>query len=73
MRTLSEAAPAGSAARTEPPARPPGEGRGRGLDQASHQELDLALEGERISSVEPRDQPGLGGFCSWSRITSVNL
>lgn len=46
MRRLSEAAPAGSAAWTEPPARPPREGRETGLDQASHQELDLARRGK---------------------------
>lgn len=34
---------------------PPGEGRVTGWDRASSQGLDLAFEGERISSAEQRD------------------
>lgn len=66
MQKLSEAAPAGSVAWTEPPAQPPGEGRGAGLDQASHQELHLAFEGQSVSSIELCDQQGLGCFCGLS-------
>lgn len=55
------------------PTQPPGEGKGAGSGQASLQELDLAFEGERISSVELCDQQGLGHFCSLSQIMSVHL
>lgn len=73
MWKLSEAAPAGSAAQTEPPWRPPGEARGTGLGQAPQQELGLAFEGERIASITLCDLQGLGRFCSLSQITSVHF